>query len=169
MRHKDKLRNLVTAAILAAAVTVLTMGPIHIPIPLTGGYIHVGDAVIYLAACLLPLPYAMAAGAVGAGLADLLTAPMWVLPTLMVKAVICLPFTGRKERVLCTRNVLAAGVACVVSPTLYGLAGGIMAGGWAAFWPQFTGTFIQGVGSGIIFLVLAWGVDRTGLRARVAA
>ena len=46
-----------------------------------GGYIHLGDALIYLAAVLLPAPYAMAAGAIGGGLADLLTAPVWAPAT----------------------------------------------------------------------------------------
>ena len=72
MKEHQKLYRLVTAALFAAAIAVMTAYMLHIPIP-TGGYIHIGDALIYLAACLLPAPWAMAAGAVGAGLADLLT------------------------------------------------------------------------------------------------
>ena len=53
-----------------------------------GGYIHFGDAIIYLTATLLPAPYAIAAAAIGGGLADLLTAPMWILPTIIIKMLI---------------------------------------------------------------------------------
>ena len=96
MSQRENLRLLVTAALFAAAITVMTAYMLHIPLP-TGGYIHLGDALIYLAACLLPTPYAAAAAAAGAGLADLLTAPMWVLPTLLIKALIVLPFTSRSR------------------------------------------------------------------------
>ena len=75
MSHRENLRLLTTTALFAAAITVMTAYMLHIPLP-TGGYIHLGDALIYLAACLLPVPYAAAAAAVGAGLADLLT---WML------------------------------------------------------------------------------------------
>lgn len=81
MPTAPQLRTMLTAALFAAAIAVTTAYIIHIPLP-TGGYIHPGDALIYLAACLLPTPWAVAAAAVGAGLADLLTAPQWVLPTL---------------------------------------------------------------------------------------
>ncbi len=118
MSHSNQqthLRQLVLTALFASAITVMTAYILHIPIP-TGGYIHLGDALIYLAACLLPLPYAAAAAAVGAGLADLLTAPMWVLPTLVIKAVLVLFFTSKSERVLCPRNCAAVVMAGLFSP-----------------------------------------------------
>ncbi len=168
MRQNRRLHDLVLAAVFAAAIAVTTAYILHIPIPLTTGYVHIGDALIYLAACLLPMPWAMAAGAVGGALADLLTAPMWAPATFVIKAVICLPFTGRGERVLCGRNVAAMAAAGVISPTLYALVNVLMVGGWAGFAPQFVGTLIQGVGSGVVFLVLAYGLDRVGLKSRMA-
>ena len=111
-RHKNHqfLLQMVLTALFAAAITIMTAYMLHIPIP-TGGYIHLGDALIYLAACLLPAPFAAAAAAIGAGLADLLTAPVWVLPTLMIKAVIVLFFTSKGERLLCRRNIAAVVLA----------------------------------------------------------
>ena len=61
----------------AAMITLMTAYICHIPYGANGGYIHFGDALIYIAAVLLPRPYALAAAAIGGGLADLLTAPMW--------------------------------------------------------------------------------------------
>ena len=43
------------------------------------------------------MPWAMLTGAVGGAVADLLTAPIWALPTFLIKAVICLPFTRKKQ------------------------------------------------------------------------
>ena len=58
MRESKKLRLLCLAALFAGAIAVTTAYLLHIPIP-TGGYIHLGDALIYLAACLLPAPLSL--------------------------------------------------------------------------------------------------------------
>ena len=167
-RHKNHqfLLQMVLTALFAAAITIMTAYMLHIPIP-TGGYIHLGDALIYLAACLLPAPFAAAAAAIGAGLADLLTAPVWVLPTLMIKAVIVLFFTSKGERLLCRRNIAAVVLAGLFSPAAYALAGCAMAGTMAAFVPQFWGTLVQGVGSGALFIVIAPALDGVKLKVRV--
>lgn len=168
MPRKENLHLLVTTALFAAAITVMTAYMLHIPIP-TGGYIHLGDALIYLAACLLPVPYAVAAAAIGAGLADLLTAPMWVAPTLVIKALIVLFFTSGHTRILCRRNCAAVVLAGVFSPAAYALAGCVMAGTMAAFVPQFLGTLVQGIGSGALFLVIAPALDGVKLKEHVRA
>lgn len=154
MLSSQKLRLLTVTALFAAAITVMTAYLLHIPLP-TGGYVHIGDALIYLAACLLPAPYAAAAAAIGAGLADLLTAPIWVLPTLVIKALIVCLFTSRKAHILCWRNCAAVVLAGLFSPAAYALAGCVLAGTTAVFWPQFLGTLVQGIGSGVLFLVIA--------------
>jgi len=168
MAKREKLHLLVTTALFAAAITVMTAYMLHIPIP-TGGYIHLGDALIYLAACLLPVPYAAAAAAIGAGLADLLTAPMWVLPTLVIKAIVVLFFTSKNERLLCRRNLCAIVIAGLFSPAAYALAGCAMAGTMAAFVPQFLGTLVQGIGSGALFLVIAPALDGVNLKQHMGA
>ena len=166
MSSTKKTHQIVFTALFAAAITITTAYILHIPLP-NGGYIHVGDALIYLCACLLPTPWAVAAGAIGGGLADLLTYPLYVMPTLIVKAVICLPFTNKQERVLCPRNVAAVFISGLLSPTLYGVADMVISGTLGAFIPQFLGTLIQSVGSGIIFIVLAFAADRLKLKKRL--
>ena len=167
-KNHQLLLQLVLTALFAASITVMTAYMLHIPIP-TGGYIHLGDALIYLAACLLPAPYAVGAAMVGAGLADLLTAPLWVVPTLLIKAMVALLFTSRAPRLLCPRNGAAPLLACLLSPAAYGLAACLLLGGVNAFWPQFLGTLIQGVGSGVLFGVLALALDRADIKTRLSA
>lgn len=167
-KNHQLLLQLVLTALFAASITVMTAYMLHIPIP-TGGYIHLGDALIYLAACLLPLPYAAAAAAIGAGLADLLTAPMWVLPTLVIKAVVVLFFSSKAERVLCRRNIAAVVIAGLFSPAAYALAGCAMAGTMAAFVPQFLGTLVQGIGSGALFIVITPALDGMKLKEHIGA
>lgn len=169
MRAHDKLVRLVIAALLAAAITMMTAYLFHVPIPGTGGYIHFGDALIYLAACLLPTPYAVGAAVVGAGLADLLTAPMWIPATVILKALVVLPFTSRREKFLCRRNGIAVVVAGVINVTGYYLAEALLFGGWAAFFASVTGNLIQSVGSAVIFLALGSALDGVGLKRRLPA
>ena len=163
-----RLRRMVTAALFAAAITVVTAYFLHIPLP-TGGYVHLGDTLIYLVASLLPAPYAMFAASVGAGMADLLTAPMWFLPTFIIKSIVALQFTCKKSKILCTRNIIAACTTAVVSPVLYSVAYCIMAGTWtvATFVAQFWGTIGQALVSGILFAGLGYVFDKMELKTRL--
>ena len=118
-RASDKKLELMSqAAVMAALTAALTLW-LHIPAGLNGGYIHFGDAVIYLAAALLPKPYAMAAGGV---IADLLTAPLWAPATLLIKPLLVLPFSNGGERIVTRRNTAALVLAFFLSASGYFLA-----------------------------------------------
>lgn len=78
MKTTNRPAALITVTgLFAAMIALMTAYIFHIPYGANGGYIHFGDALIYIAAVLLPRPYALAAAAIGGGLADLMTAPMW--------------------------------------------------------------------------------------------
>ena len=81
----SKVRYLTTTGLMAALITIMTAYICHIPVGMNGGYIHFGDSLIYLTAVLLPRPYALAAAAIGGGMADILTAPMWAPATIIIK------------------------------------------------------------------------------------
>lgn len=140
---------------------------LHIPLP-TGGYVHLGDMMIYIAASLLPLPYAMGAAAIGGALADIVTGySMWALPTFIIKAIIVLPFTRKSTKFLCTRNIIAIFVAGVISPVAYGIAAGIIYGTATAFLPQVLGTGVQSIGNGIAFVAIALALDKANGKERL--
>lgn len=104
----------------------------------------------------------------GPGLADLLTAPLWVVPTLLIKAMVALLFTSRAPRLLCPRNGAALLLACLLSPRPMAWPPACCMAASNAFWPQFLGTLVQAVGSGAVFTVLALALDRAGGKARLA-
>ena len=82
----NHIKNTVLAAMFAALIFLGTF-IIRIPIPVTNGYIHFGDGFIYIAAAMLPLPFAVAAAAVGGFLADALAGYMAYAPwTAIIKA-----------------------------------------------------------------------------------
>ena len=99
------IRRLTVTAVLAALITLMTAYICHVPVGANGGYVHFGDALIYIAAAILPLPYACAAGAIGGGMADLLTAPVWAPATIIIKMLICLPFSSKANKIVTKRNV----------------------------------------------------------------
>lgn len=166
-------RNVILVGLLAAMVGVATTF-LHVPI-VGGGYVHMGDTVIYLAAALLPMPYAMAAAAVGAGLADLLVAPMWAPFTVVIKAAMVLAFTAKKERFLCRRNALAPLLAGVVGVVGYYVAevvilwasGGALATACVTAVAAVPFNALQEVAGGVAFLLLAAALDRLEIKKRL--
>lgn len=50
----EKMKNLTLSAMFAAVIMLMILYLFHIPVGSSGGYVHFGDAFIYLAACFLP-------------------------------------------------------------------------------------------------------------------
>ena len=163
----NSLILMVQAALFAALITVFTW-LVHIPFPLQNdGYVHIGDAVIYLAAATLPLPYAMAAAGIGGGLADVLVgAPMWVIATVPIKALLCLCFSSRGPKLLTLRNGIGSVGAAIVNGGGYYVAECLLFGelaGLASVW----GGLIQGGASVALFFILAPALDGLKWKERV--
>ena len=163
----SRLLALVSAAMFAAAITLATAYLFHIPIGTAGGYIHIGDTFVYLAACFLPLPYAMASAAVGAAFADLLSgAAIWMVPSLLIKAAL-VPAFPRRGKLLCRRSGAAVALGLVITPLGYWVAEGILTGSWLAAAASIPLNLLQAGVNGALFLVLAASLDRSGLRERL--
>lgn len=161
------LKNLCAAGLFAAMITLMTAYMFHIPYGANNGYIHFGDMLIYLAAVLLPRPYALAAAAIGGGLADLLTAPMWMPATIIIKMLIVLPFTSHSDRILTVRNKTAPLFAGVISIAGYYLAEVILFGSFAAPVASVFGNLVQAVGSAVLFFVVAVVFEKGNLKKRI--
>ena len=159
-KENEKLLNMVYAGLFAALTALLTAGP-HIPVG--NGYVHCGDAVIYLAAAVLPLPYAAGAAAVGGALADLMSGyAVYALPTFLIKGMLALVFSAvGGTRKLEKRRILAMLLCGIVSVIGYWITAVILYGGWAAqFAETVPGNCVQAVGSGIVYAVVAAAMER---------
>ncbi len=89
MRTKHNHIHLLVKAALFAALIYVSTRFMQIPIAASGGYIHPGDCLCLLAAWLLPLPYGIAASAIGTMLADLLSGyAVYALPSFIIKAIV---------------------------------------------------------------------------------
>ena len=162
----EKVKYISMTGIFATLITIMTAFICHIPIGVNGGYIHFGDAMIYLAAVLLPWPYAMAAAAIGGGLADLLTAPMWVPATIIIKILITIPFTNKTRKFITLHNVLATIPAYFISSAGYFLAEYLIFGSWSVLLVSMGQSLIQSLGSAIFFVIIGMAMDRAKVKTK---
>lgn len=168
LQTTSTVRKITATAVMAALTTLMTAYIFHIPVGVNGGYVHLGDTMIYLAAAFLPLPYACAAGAIGGGLADLLTAPVWAPATIIIKMLICLPFSNKSTKLVTKRNIVALFLAFMLSATGYYVAEGIMFGFTASFFTSISGSIVQSGGSAVMFVILGGALDKIGFKMNLA-
>lgn len=162
----SKTGYLCVTGIMAALITIMTAYICHIPIGVNGGYVHFGDSLIYLAATLLPTPYALAAAAIGGGMADLLTAPMWTVATIIIKMLITIPFTNKSSKIITPRNVFSTVLAYLISGLGYFVAEYILFGNWSVLLVSLTQTLVQSGGSAIFFVILGLALDKVHVKSR---
>ncbi len=164
----NALRYLTLTGLFAAMITIMTAYIGHVPVGVNGGYLHFGDSIIYLAAAMLPTPYALAAAAIGGGMADLLTAPMWAPATIIIKMLIALPFTSKSGKIVNARNIFAAVIAYFISGTGYFIAEYILfENASTAFLASMSGSLIQSGGSAVFFVLFGVALDRVRIKSRM--
>lgn len=162
------LQYIVVAALLAALTALTTAYVMHIPTGFGNGYIHLGDAVIFLAFSLLPRGYAVAAASVGGALADLLCgAANWMLPTAIIKGVMGFAFTSKNSRIFGGRNAIAMVIGSVIGVVGYAIAGGLMYGSVAAGLTDVPFNMAQEAGSMVAYTLLAVALDRLDCKRRM--
>ncbi len=114
-----KTKLIVLTSAFSALIFIFTAYILHIPIGVNGGYIHLGDSIIYICAALLPFPYALLASAIGAGLADIASgAIVWLPATIVIKPLMALFFSSKSE-LKSKRNIAAPIFAGILGVLLY--------------------------------------------------
>lgn len=162
----SKIRYLALTGIMAALITVMIAYVFHIPVGANGGYIHFGDSLIYIVATMLPIPYALAAAAIGGGMADLLTAPMWVPATVIIKMLITIPFTNKSSKIVTPRNVIATVIAYFISGFGYFIAEYLLVGTWSMLLVSMSQSLIQSGGSAVFFIIIGKALDNVQAKNR---
>ncbi len=166
-KSRAAVRHLCVSALFAALVFVATA---YLPrIPTVNGYVHLGDTFVFLCASLLPTPYAIAASALGGGMADLMTGyAIWAPASFLIKGATAVFFTSRAKQILCARNffaVAAAGAICVGGYYLW--AALVISGSWVAPVSELLPNLMQTVVSGIFYALLAAVLDRAPALRRI--
>lgn len=164
-----RTKTLVMAALFSAIVFMFTAYLFHIPIGHTGGYAHFGDAFIFIAATILPFPYGLLVGAIGASLADFASGvPVWIPYTIVIKPLMALCFTNKGDKILGGKRNLAApvlaGIICLIG---YYIAEGIIYGNFITPMASIGGGLIQFFGSIIFFYIFASIIDNRNLKGKM--
>ena len=164
MKRKD-LRLMCISGIFAALVFVVTA---YLHIPTYNGYVHVGDGFIFLAACILPMPYAVCVGATGSMLADVLTGyAIWAPGSIVIKAVTAMLFSCKTKKITSARNTVMLIPATVICAGGYYLYEVIITGSWGGALAGIPGSLIQSVASGIVFVLAGIAMDKMNLRKKI--
>ena len=158
----DKSVKLVLTGLMTALVAVCVM-ILPIPIPMTTGYVNLGDGMIFLAVLLVGWKYGAFAGGVGAGLADiLLGAAAWAPWTLVIKAGmavilgVAMKLAGKNEnqKAVPMMGIIGMALATVFMAAGYYVAEGVMYGNWVAPVVGVAWNLLQGaVGTGVAVLI----------------
>ncbi len=167
--HEDlkfnRIQDLTILGLLIALVAVSTM-VIKIPTIATEGYIHLGDSMIFLAAIMFGKRKGAIAGGLGSAMADLLLGyTHWVLPTLIIKALMgygvgVIADQGGNNLVN-LRNSIALIFGAVWMVLGYFIAGGIMKGSFLVAGASVSANLIQGFVGALLFIPIGAALKRT--------
>ena len=154
------IREIALTALMAALIFVLTAVP-RIPVPATGGYIHLGDTGVTFAAVAFGPWVGMIAGGLGTALADLMGFPQWAIFSLVVHGVqgFAVGWILKRE-INWVTSVLATLVGAVIVVGGYFVAGAILVGPAVAV-VEILPNAIQGISGGLLGLPLFIAVRRS--------
>lgn len=141
MNTSSKTSSTVMSALMIAIITVSVMF-IKFPIPFTQGYVHLGDAMIFMAVIVLGWKKGALAAAVGAALGDILGGfPVWAPWTFCIKGIMAIilglmiSYALKKRWVMIGKMPIGGILGMIVSGIVmvigYCVAEGIMYGNWA--------------------------------------
>lgn len=165
MKNK-KLFNMCSAAMFTAIIFVLTR---FVSVPVASGYVHFGDALVYIAASVMGGPWAFFAAAVGEAFADIAYGMAYYAPaTLIVKALIAVPFVltyKKSEKILTPVTATMTIVSGLITVGGYYISDLIIDKSYAIV--NIFGNVIQAAGSAVIFIILGAAFDAAGLKKKL--
>ncbi len=160
-----KITFMCITGVFTALVFVVTA---YLHIPTNNGYIHVGDGLIYLAACLLPWPYAIVVGAGGAFLADCLTGfAVWAPGSVIIKALTVLFFTSKEDKVINPRNSLALLPATIMCVGGYYLYESLLYSNFVSPLAGIPASLTQSVASAIVYVAIGLAIDKIKIKSKI--
>ncbi len=164
MKNK-KVRLISISGIFTAFVFVVTA---YLHIPTVNGYVHVGDGLIYLAACILPWQYSIAVGAGGALLADCLTGfAIWAPGSVVIKSLTALLFTSKKNKIINLRNCLMLIPAAIICAGGYYLYESLIYANFVSSLAGIPASLTQSVVSSLLFVAIGVAFDKMNYKSKL--
>jgi uncharacterized repeat protein (TIGR04002 family) len=153
------------SGIFSALVFVVTA---YLHIPTYNGYVHCGDGLIFIAACILPMPYSIIVGALGALLADLLTGfAIWAPGSVIIKSLLALLFTCKSKKIITKRNLAMLLPAVLISAAGYYLYEALITGSFIAPLAGIPASLVQAAASSIVYVVIGTAMDKYDVKKKM--
>ena len=144
----EKVVNLVMMGLMTCLVIVATMF-IKIPIPMTSGYVHLGDSMIFLSVLILGKKNGSIAAGVGSAMGDILGGyAIWAPWTLVIKFIMGWILGCFVERFEKKGTIIGMAVAGAEMTAGYYVASSFLYGSWIvtlADIPWNIGQFVVGM------------------------
>ncbi len=172
---KNRTFDLVLTGMLTALIVVTTM-IVRIPMPYSNGYVHMGDAMIFVSVLVLGKKAGAFAAGTGSALADILGGYAYYAPwTLVIKGlmglVMGIALEHMKKRGATTDNghmslteLAAMTLAGLEMTAGYYLAAAVMQGSWVVPLMSIPGNIVQFTVGMVIAWVFAGALSRTPVR-----
>lgn len=164
----SKLKDMVISALLIALVFVATRFiNIRLPIAVNGGLIHLGNAMLFVAAIVFGGKKGAIAGAFGMGLFDLLSEwAIWAPATFIIRGVMgyiigTMANSNDRNGKKILWNVVGIILASIWMIVGYYVAEGILYGNWIAPLTSIPGNITQLIIGAIIGIPLAAALKKT--------
>ncbi|MBR2277719.1 MAG: ECF transporter S component [Eubacterium sp.] len=162
-----KTYNLIFTAVFSAIIFVTTA---FLHIPVGSGYVHVGDAILYVSALILDMPWALLAGALGEGLADVAGGFAAYAPaTVAVKIAVAVLFSLVKAK---DNRLFNKFSAFMTVPAGAVTVGGYFVADWILFrnfaFVGVVGNLIQAAASAVIFIIIAISLDKVHIKDKIS-
>ena len=171
------LYNIVLTSIFTAIITA-TAYFFKLPLPNLNGYIHLGDAMVFISACILPAPLAVFSASVGSALSDFFGGyTIYVVPTLIIKALLVLSFSRKEKKIVCKKNLFALLICTLVSVAGYFVADTVIMYfsmsvaqikyAVIASLSNMPWNFLQAICSAVVFIVFATSLDKIQIKSKI--
>ncbi len=176
----NTVKRITMTAVFTALIFVFTF---VVKIPTATGYVHIGDAAVYIAAGMLGWPYALLAAGLGGALSDLLGGyTAYILPTFIIKAALTVPFTSKNSKLLCARNAVATVIAAAISIVGYYLTyvvilafsaeqplGSVFtAVPWVSAMATVPDNLVQAVVGGVAYFIISAALDKADFKVLIS-
>ena len=153
------------SGIFSALVFVITA---YLHIPTYNGYVHCGDGIIFIAACILPTSYSIAVGVLGAMLADLLTGfAIWAPGSMIIKGLLALLFTCKSKSIITKRNLIMLLPAALISAVGYCLYEALITGNFIASLSGIPASLVQAIASSIVYVAIGVAMDKYDVKRKM--
>lgn len=163
---QSRLKKLTVTSMFTAMIFVVTR---FLQVPVGIGYIHLGDVLVYMCACLMGNPWALIAGGIGQALADVASGfSVYAPATFLIKAIVAVIMSFAKNntpKILTKKSAILTIPSGVIVVAGYFIADTIVAKGFA--FTYVYANIIQALGSSLVFIILAAALDKSKIKTRI--